>query len=207
MPRDEDEPGAINASDAEREATCDVLRAAAAEGRLTFDELADRVEAALASRTRAELARLTRDLPPPAELVRAPSDGATLALPPIVASSAFGDLRREGAWRVPAYSSWSTLAGSIVLDLREAHFVRSPVTIHVRTALGSVEVLVPEGVAVELRTTSLLGSVTQQADAADPAAPRVILTGRTIFGSVRVRRRRTSERLVDRLLGPRGGAA
>ena len=36
----------VRASDAEREATIERLRDAAAEGRLTFEELADRIEAA-----------------------------------------------------------------------------------------------------------------------------------------------------------------
>jgi predicted membrane protein len=126
---------------------------------------------------------------------------------PPVASTVFGDLRRSGVWRVPAYSSWSTVLGDVRLDLREAHIERSPVTIHTRTIFGGIEVLVPEGVAVDLRVTSLLGTVRQLADAADPAAPRVVVTGRTIFGEVRVLHQRLHERLVDRLLGPRRGAS
>lgn len=51
------------ASDAERDAVTDRLRRAAGEGRLEPDELGERVEAALRSRTRGELARLLVDLP------------------------------------------------------------------------------------------------------------------------------------------------
>lgn len=189
---------AIHASDAERDATCDVLRAAAAEGRLTFEELADRIEAALSARRRGELAQLTQDLPPAAELATTAAS-SELEPPPAVASSVFGDLRRSGVWRVPAYSSWSSVLGDVVLDLREAHIERSPVTIHARTVVGDVEVLVPEGVRVDVRMTSLLGSVRQEADATDPAAPRVVVTGRTLLGDVRIRHRRLRERLADRL--------
>ena len=51
------------ASDSEREATTDRLRAAAEEGRLDVDELDERVAAALTARTHADLERLTTDLP------------------------------------------------------------------------------------------------------------------------------------------------
>ncbi|MGZ4202652.1 MAG: DUF1707 SHOCT-like domain-containing protein [Thermoleophilaceae bacterium] len=57
------EPG-HRASDAEREAVAERLRDAAAEGRLTTDELGERVEAAYKAQTTAELEPLTADLPP-----------------------------------------------------------------------------------------------------------------------------------------------
>jgi hypothetical protein len=53
------------ASDAERDEIITHLRAHAAEGRLTTDELDERVAAALAASTRAELAQLIADLPRP----------------------------------------------------------------------------------------------------------------------------------------------
>jgi Domain of unknown function (DUF1707) len=59
---------AVRASDAEREAAIGRLRDAAAEGRLTFEELAERVELAASAVTRSDLEALTDDLPaePPA---------------------------------------------------------------------------------------------------------------------------------------------
>jgi hypothetical protein len=59
----------LRASDAEREWVIDRLRVHAGAGRLTPDELEDRIDLAYASRTRGELARLLGDLPerlPPA---------------------------------------------------------------------------------------------------------------------------------------------
>ena len=53
----------LRASDAERDRTLTELRAHASEGRLTVDELAERTDAVLAARTRAELTVLTADLP------------------------------------------------------------------------------------------------------------------------------------------------
>ena len=57
------EPPDIRASDAERERVVAFLRDNAAEGRLTADELDERVGRAYAAVTRAQLASLMRDLP------------------------------------------------------------------------------------------------------------------------------------------------
>jgi hypothetical protein len=56
----------LRASDADRDAAADRLRAAAGEGRLDPDELDERVGEVYAARTVGELARLTEDLPQPA---------------------------------------------------------------------------------------------------------------------------------------------
>ncbi|HEX9624524.1 MAG TPA: DUF1707 domain-containing protein, partial [Streptosporangiaceae bacterium] len=55
--------GAMRASTADRERAVDVLKAAFAEGRLDQGEYADRVGLVYSSRTYAELASLTADLP------------------------------------------------------------------------------------------------------------------------------------------------
>ena len=51
------------ASDAEREAVAERIRAAGGDGRLDHDELEERLEAAYSARTVGELATLTEDLP------------------------------------------------------------------------------------------------------------------------------------------------
>jgi uncharacterized protein DUF1707/2TM domain-containing protein len=53
------------ASDADRDRVAERLRAAAAEGRLTPEELEERLEAAFRARREAELEPLTADLPVP----------------------------------------------------------------------------------------------------------------------------------------------
>lgn len=75
-PRWQRERPDIRASDAERERVVSFLRDQAAEGRLTPDELDERVGRAYAALTRGELQRLVRDLPDPPfrrpAVVRAP---------------------------------------------------------------------------------------------------------------------------------------
>jgi hypothetical protein len=66
----EDRDPALRASDADRDAVADLLRGAHAEGRLTVEELYERLDAALAARTIGDLAPLTADLPVPS---RAPA--------------------------------------------------------------------------------------------------------------------------------------
>ena len=55
----------LRASDADREAVAERLRAAAGEGRLTPAELEERLESAFSARTETELRPLTADLPAP----------------------------------------------------------------------------------------------------------------------------------------------
>jgi hypothetical protein len=55
--------GRLRASDADREQVIDVLKAAFVQGLLTKDELSTRAGQALASRTNAELAVITADIP------------------------------------------------------------------------------------------------------------------------------------------------
>ena len=55
----------MRAADADRERTAEALRRAAGEGRLEPDELEERLDAAFAARTYAELEPLTADLPAP----------------------------------------------------------------------------------------------------------------------------------------------
>ena len=54
---------AQRASDADRDIAADVLCAAVGDGRLTLDELDERLGAALSARTMTELAELIADLP------------------------------------------------------------------------------------------------------------------------------------------------
>jgi hypothetical protein len=53
----------VRASDAEREQAAELLRAGYADGRLTGDELDERLAAGYAAKTRADLRSLTSDLP------------------------------------------------------------------------------------------------------------------------------------------------
>jgi hypothetical protein len=75
--------GNVRAAAADRERAIDVLKAAFAEGRLTREEHEARVERAYRSRTYADLAALTADLPAgPLGTLPAPTVAAPTAYPP-----------------------------------------------------------------------------------------------------------------------------
>src|SRR5215469_9031730 len=101
----------VRASDAERDATVERLREAAAAGRLTLEELADRIEAASGAVMRSDLITLTRDLPASAALALAgdpkPADTRTV-----------GDIKRSGVWTVPAENTFRTRFGHVILDVK-----------------------------------------------------------------------------------------
>ena len=104
----------LRASDADRERASLQLRDAAADGRLTIDELDERLELAYAARTTSELDGLTRDLG-----VSAPASPRTRRrLVAIMSGTALrGRVRLQGALRVIA------VMGAAVVDLRDAELV------------------------------------------------------------------------------------
>ena len=92
-------PGELRASHEDRDRVAELLRVAAGDGRLTAEELDERLEKALTARTYAELAALSRDLP------AAPgSSPARPGLKPkdmIRIDRTSGWAKREGRWLVP----------------------------------------------------------------------------------------------------------
>lgn len=198
----------LRASDAERDVAMDALRDGAAEGRLTFEELTDRLGAAAAAVTRDDLTALIADLPspdrpaggaPPAWRSPAPAGLRT----PSRRASVVGDVVQEGPWRVPYVSRWSSVLGNVTLDLREGVVSHSRLKIEATTVVGDITLVVPEGVLVEVRARAAVGRVRQEAGAEAPeGAPVVVLTGGTWLGAVRVRAERLHDRSVD--LAPRG---
>jgi len=179
----------VRASDAERDATVEQLRVAAAEGRLTLEELTDRIEAAAGAVMRADLVPLTSDLPGSVAVTRPPQTTNVRGV---------GDIKRSGAWAVPAESRFRTWFGNITLDLREAHIGAAETHIHARVGFGNVVLLVPEGVEVDVQAQTQIGRTTREDSAGAPGAPRIVLTGGTVFGDIKIRHRRLWEKLTRR---------
>jgi Domain of unknown function (DUF1707) len=145
------EPSGMRASDADRDRVLDVLREAAAEGRLTPDELDERMGAALTARTLGELATLTADLPAglpePDWLAAGPG-------PPEPAPDVFridqrgGSVQRTGRWILPERLELRPAWCDVTLDLTEAIITRPLLRIDLNMRGGSLLLLTGPGMVV-----------------------------------------------------------
>jgi Domain of unknown function (DUF1707)/Cell wall-active antibiotics response 4TMS YvqF len=126
-----------------------LLNEAAGDGRLTLGEHSERVERAYAARTLGELAGLTTDLAvASAQPIRL--DGRK----PI--AGIFGRERRDGRWVVPDRLGVTAIFGEVVLDLREAVLQSRRITLLATVVGGTVQLIVPEGVAVEVTGSAVM---------------------------------------------------
>jgi Domain of unknown function (DUF1707)/Cell wall-active antibiotics response 4TMS YvqF len=160
-------PRDLRASDADRERVIELLTQAASDGRLTLSEHAERAERAYAARTLGELAELTTDLAAPsAQPIRL--DGRK----PI--AGIFGRERRDGRWVVPERLAVSAVFGEVVLDLREAVLQSQRVTLLATVLGGTLQLIVPDGVAVEVTGSAALSRRTATGVAPVPDGTPVI---------------------------------
>lgn len=172
------------ASDAEREQAIARLREASAEGRLTFEELADRAALAYRAQSHAELAGLTEDLPAPA----APSSRRK---PVRWAVVVIGEVRRRGRWRIARRTTVVMGIGDCDLDLRQAELDGEEVTVTIVQLIGDTTIVVPHHVDVELSGFLLIGEKSDQGAEGDivPSAPRVRVRVFGLIGELTVVRR------------------
>lgn len=190
--------GNIRASDADRERVAEILRQAAGDGRLTMEELDERLDAVYAAKTYAELEPITKDLPqagggpatapaavPRGDLSRVggePSSHGAVAI--------LGGFSRKGDWVVPKEFSAVAIMGGGELDLREARFAEPVVTIHAVTIMGGIEITVPDDVTVQVTGVGIMGAFEHSASGEGaPGGPKIIINGIAIMGGVDVRRR------------------
>jgi hypothetical protein len=180
----------VRVSDAEREVVVTRLNDATSEGRLTLEEFSERVSAALAARTQGDLDVLVTDLPARTSTpALATSYPVPASGPRISQITPIGSVKRGGHWRIDRDMEIGAVVGSVKLDLRRAEIAAAVVDMHVRSTLGSVKIWIPQGIAVSVDGTSVLGSRTIAESAAVPGAPLLRLHIDTVIGSVNVYRR------------------
>jgi hypothetical protein len=143
-------PRDLRASDADRDRTLTMLAEAVADGRLTADEHAERVQRACTARTLGELAELTTDLAvPSAQPVRL--DGGR------VISAIFGPARRDGRWVVPETLTVTAVLGEVEVDFTQAILQARHVQLLATVIGGRLRLVVPDGVSVALTAPVVLG--------------------------------------------------
>lgn len=172
----------IRASNAERDRVVSELAGAAAEGRLTLEELATRTEAALTATSRGELEPLTADLP-----AAVPRPGARRAGTRWVLGI-MGGGDHSGRWRVAARCVVVNLMGGADLDLRQAEVDGSETEIVVVSIMGGSTITVPEGVVVDAGGFALMGGndVRVEGPPPPPGAPVVRVRAWSLLGGTDV---------------------
>ncbi|MFC8727952.1 MULTISPECIES: DUF1707 SHOCT-like domain-containing protein [Streptomyces] len=182
----------LRASDADRDRTADILREALAEGRLTADEHAERVDLVYRAKTVGELQPLVRDLPAAGGPAGARPASGPYAYGPEVPDgptdnlvAVFSSAVRKGRWRVGARTNAFSLFGSVEIDLTEALFGQRLTVINATSIFGSVEIRVPQNVTLRGTGSGVLGSFEiRAAESDDPEAPVVVVNGYAVLGSV-----------------------
>jgi len=194
-------PRDLRASDADRERVLTLLSEAAADGRLTLEEHSQRAERAYSARTLGELAGLTTDLAgPSAQPIQLDSGRAITGL--------FRRESREGHWVVPDRLVASAVCTEVTLDLREAMLQSSRIVVMATVILGTLRLIVPEEVSVEISSSGPMGRTTSagtgpeagigrgrsvaKAPPSRPEQPVVEVRAFTLGGRVRVVRPRRS---------------
>jgi hypothetical protein len=139
--------GQLRASHQDRDRVVEVLRVAAGDGRLTAEELDQRLEAALTARTYAELAELTTDLPTaagPAASVGVPEPKDVTRI-----ECASGHAKRDGRWVVPRRMEVRVSSGSVKLDFTDAVVTQSSLQIDADVRSGQLKLVTKPGIAVD----------------------------------------------------------
>ncbi|GAA4538717.1 DUF1707 domain-containing protein [Streptomyces collinus] len=190
----------LRASDAERDRIADILHDALAEGRLTADEHAERVEGVLRAKTVGELEVFIRDLPAahrqgpgssPAPAPHRPTAGAIPIDPDDNVVAVFSGAVRKGRWRAGRRIHAYAVFGSVEIDLSEALFDHQQVVVKSFAIFGSVEIRVPENVSLRGTGSGVLGSFeVDTLDSGDPQAPIVYVDGWAVLGSIEARPKR-----------------
>jgi hypothetical protein len=182
--------GQLRASHRDRDRVVEVLRVAAGDGRLTAEELDQRLEAALTARTYADLAALTTDLP----AANAPGPPAGLAVPEpkdvgrIECGS--GSTKRDGRWVVPRRMEVRVTSGAVKLDFTEALISQPSLEIDTEVRSGQLILITKPGIAVdadEVEIRSGRVKVTQPWGHGAPVSLRIVVNGKIGSGQLLAR--------------------
>ncbi|WP_369387966.1 DUF1707 domain-containing protein [Streptomyces sp. CG1] len=176
-------PSGLRASHADRDQVVDVLTGAAGDGRITAEELDERVAAALSARTLGELAVLTADLPEEAGAAPAAKDVVRI-------EQQYASARREGRWVVPRRLEIVCAWGNVTLDFSDAVITHDALDIDLDMCGGTLRLLTRPGMVVDADSLAIGHSKTKVRPARDPETPvvlRVAIGGQLSMGKVEVR--------------------
>jgi hypothetical protein len=142
----------LRASHEDRDHVVEQLRVAAGDGRLTVEELDERVELALSARTYAELVPLTADLPP-SGLPAVPRAAVAVPRPEpkdlMRIQCGSGHARRDGQWVVPHRLQVTVTSGHVVLDFTRAVITAPVLELNADVRSGHLRIITRPGIEVD----------------------------------------------------------
>jgi hypothetical protein len=152
--------GALRASHADRDHVVELLRVAAGDGRLSPDELEERLDLALTARTYAELAALVTDLPAAGTVDTPAAALSPSAAPPepkdlVRLHCSSGHAERDGRWVVPSRMDLKVTSGHITLDFTEAVITQRTLHIDAEVRSGHITMITKPGIAVDADDVSV----------------------------------------------------
>ncbi|WP_201931732.1 DUF1707 SHOCT-like domain-containing protein [Nocardioides donggukensis] len=196
----EPDPARLRISDSDRHQVAELLREAAAEGRLDWDELEERLEATYAAKVAGDLVPIVADLPGSPPAVSSEAHPA-VPRPPLLPAGSRHDFSlavmsgqdRRGVWEIgPSHTAFAMMGG-VTLDLREARFAAPEVVVTAVAVMGGIDVHVNAGTRIAVEGLGVMGSFDEARPkvAAEIAAdaPLVRVRGLALMGAVTVQRR------------------
>jgi hypothetical protein len=191
----------MRVSNDDRERVARVLHDSMAEGRLTVNELEERLDKVYEAKTFGDLEPITRDLPVgqqthalqlpqpvPSAVNRVGGRGTSSNAVAIMSGT-----DRKGVWTVPPTFTAFAMMGGIQIDLTDARFEDAETTIQAFAVMGGIEIFVPEDITVQVNGSGFMGafeSRVQDQIQPRPGAPLVKITGLAFWGGVEVKRRK-----------------
>ncbi|MFF0817970.1 DUF1707 domain-containing protein [Rhodococcus sp. NPDC003318] len=189
----------LRVSDAEREYVGQLLQRAVGQGMLSLGEFTERMDTALAARTRGELNAVLYDLPGirvvgespaphpyPHTAPPAPGPPQPVVQGTNVIRGRMSTIHRKGPWQVPPTLAINVRFSTVTLDFTEATMQTQVVEVHLDDAFGTTTLIVPEEATVDLNGVETYGgSATNKVRTGPPFGPlHLVVRGRTRFGSV-----------------------
>jgi Domain of unknown function (DUF1707) len=172
----------LRVSHEDRDEVAEQLRVAAGDGRLTAEELDERLETALTARTYGELEVLLTDLP------ASVSPGAVVAPAPeakelVQLKVSHGAINRGGRWAVPRRLVVEARHGSVLIDFTNAIITQSTLDLSIEVGHGNIVLTVPPEVVVDVDGVAIgHGNIVQRVHR-EPGTPVKLLV--TASGSLR----------------------
>jgi hypothetical protein len=181
-------PGQLRASHEDRDRIVELLRVAAGDGRLTAEELDERLEVALTARTYDQLNALVKDLPAAPGLVAGAQAAEPKELVRIDCHSSV--VKREGPWVVPRRMEIRVSSGSVILDFTEAVITQPSLQIDAEVHSGGLTLITKPGIVVDADDVSVRSGATKIQPPRDTAVPvilRVQVSGTVGSGHITAR--------------------